>query len=265
MCIFSGAVESVNATRIFGRMTDDGVQYLVYQMDFSAEDEVAMILPFPCDKDRGEPEFINLEEFPGFFKGLDKQFPKPRTRGGTRGMMSKGISFSAPLAVHNVGAFEGSFVPTIEDFGRLDRRFQLPTASLDVMKVLYADFSFAVFKLKAGADQKVHPMAFKFPSAQLDTIFFPTVHVHDGGSVPEKETFDHALYVQVPSDKLERDLAAYKRKSDSRVEISPHSLTRNMPEKLQRAHQGILADARGFKVTLKGHYPNQDMPWSLDD
>lgn len=37
--------------------------------------------------------------------------------------------------------------------------------------------------------------AFSFPSAIPQTLFFPTVHIHDG-EVHEKAGFDHMLYCQ---------------------------------------------------------------------
>ena len=52
-----------------------------------------------------------------------------------------------------------------------------------------------MFKLKKG-DQKVHPMAFEFPRAVPEVLFFPTVHIHDR-TVPARARFDHALYCQV--------------------------------------------------------------------
>jgi hypothetical protein len=39
-------------------------------------------------------------------------------------------------------------------------------------------------------------MAFTFPRREPRALFFPTVHVHDGGSVPAEANFDHALYCQ---------------------------------------------------------------------
>lgn len=261
MCVFSGAVQSVSKTRIFGRLDDAGWQYLVYQMEFSADDEVAMILPFPADR-TGKPEFINLEKIPGFFKGLDKAFPQPRMRSTRGGMMTKGMSFSAPLEVHNVGAFEGSFVPTIDDFGRLDKRFRLPEATLESMKKLYQEFSFAVFKLKAGTNQKVHPMAFKFPSAQLDRVFFPTIHVHDG-TLPKYERFDHSFYIQVPESKLQQEITLWEETRPSHTEVSPESLIASIPDRLRDALQGVVTDARGLKMTMHGRFENVDIPFIL--
>ena len=62
----------------------------------------------------------------------------------------------------------------------------------------YADWGFAVFKLRKDATT-VHPMAFSFPNAHPGKgLFFPTVHIHDG-SVHAEEEFSHTLYCQTPS------------------------------------------------------------------
>ena len=55
-----------------------------------------------------------------------------------------------------------------------------------------------MFQLKKG-EKKVHPMAFEFPRRDPKTLFFPTVHIHDG-SVPAKADFDHALFCQVEGE-----------------------------------------------------------------
>src|SRR4029079_513166 len=97
------------------------------------------------------------------------------------------------LPVIPVGSFEASFVPTVNDFSRLDERFRLPGNAFDKLAG-YKKYGFAVFKLKPG-EQKVHPMAFEFPTASTSRLFFPTVHIHDG-KVHDRAGFDHALYCQ---------------------------------------------------------------------
>ena len=105
-----------------------------------------------------------------------------------------------PLRVHDVGSFEASFVPRIEDFERLGPRFQIP-ASIWSQVPEYSDYGFSVFKLKAGA-RKVHPTAFEFETRVAERLFFPTFHIHDGAIEP-KADFDHTLFCQardVPQD-----------------------------------------------------------------
>lgn len=194
MCIFSrNAV--VADTNIFARGAKEGRQFLVYSMKFTSKEDLAMILPIPVPTDCKEDavRFINLEKYPDFFTDLRAGFPVPN---GGRGHApsTKPDSFSAPLKVHEVGAFEASFVPTLKDFARLDARFKLPADTWDKLPT-YKDFGFAVFKLKMGSEQKVHPLAFEFPRAEPSKLFFPTVHIHDG-AVHARAKFDHALYCQ---------------------------------------------------------------------
>ena len=196
MCLFSGPVFSVSCTKIFARMSG-GHQFLVYEMTFSADQELAMVLPIPVLADSGEAavEFMSLEGYPDLFKDLKRLFPVPVARSGARSTGTHVLASSSILEVHDVGAFEASFVPTLSDFGRLDPRFQMDAAVWDALP-MYRDYGFCVFKLKAGRGQHAHPMAFSFPTRDPAKLFFPTVHVHDG-QVPAEATFDHELYAQL--------------------------------------------------------------------
>jgi hypothetical protein len=79
---------------------------------------------------------------------------------------------------------------------RLDARFQLPREVWNALPA-YADWGFCVFKLKKQVTPRtMHPMAFEFPRRDPRSLFFPTVHIHDG-RVHETATFDHVLYCQI--------------------------------------------------------------------
>ena len=201
MCLFSGPVLSVSCTKIFARMSG-GHQFLVYEMTFSADQELAMVLPIPVLDGSGEAavEFMNLEGSPDLFKDLKRLFPVPRSASGALGPATQFLALNSILEVHDVGAFEASFVPTLSDFGRLDPRFQMDDAVWDALP-MYRDYGFCVFKLKAGRGQHAHPMAFSFPTRDSAKLFFPTVHVHDG-QVPAEATFDHVLYAQLAQPDL---------------------------------------------------------------
>jgi hypothetical protein len=197
MCIFSGAVEHVNNTKIFARLDESGErQAVVYSMDFGAAEELAMILPIPvaagCPEDA--VEFVDLSKYETLFEDLNKGFPQPRSARRSRAVASSNSAPRSALAVVSVGSFEASFVPTTKDFDRLDERFRLPA---DVWGKIgeYDDFGFAVFKLKEG-NQSVHPMGFWFPTRHSNRVFWPTVHIHDG-EIYEKAEFDHILYGQM--------------------------------------------------------------------
>ena len=210
MCCFSGPVERVERTRIFARFVAPARQLLVYQMKVAARAEVAMILPLPVPA--GSPEdavrFVSLEPYPHFFESLERAFPAPVSRSYSFAL-SGGIPQPAPLAVHQVGAFIASFIPTQADFARVDPRFRLPAAAFAAVPA-YATWGFAVFQLRdVGADaREVHPMAFEFPTARPDALFFPTLHVHDGRAHP-RARFDHVLYAQGSADESWRESAGW--------------------------------------------------------
>jgi len=199
--MFSQAVEVVAETNIFARRVD-GRQVLVYSLQYSAARDLAMILPIPVPPHSPDDAvtFINLERYPEFFADMRQGF-RPLTM-SFMSWTSASLG-TATLQVHDVGAFEASFVPGISDFGRLDERFRLPAGVWDKLPI-YSDHGFAVVKLKStGANTApVHPMALAFPHREPGVLFFPTVHVHDG-SVHPNALFDHVLYCQVAPDMYE--------------------------------------------------------------
>jgi hypothetical protein len=212
MCCFSQQVEMVADTNIFARSAN-GRQFLVYSMTYAAATDLAMVLPLPIPANPPEDavRFINLERYPNFFADMRRGFPEfPSTRSWS---LSRGPTAGAApkLQVHEVGRFEASFVPRIEDFDRLDERFRIPRDVWDQLPA-YRDFGFAVFKLKSSRARRaaalfrrlfgggssanpsltkapwwptrlpprqVHPMAFDFPRRNPDLLYFPTVHIHD--------------------------------------------------------------------------------------
>jgi hypothetical protein len=158
-----------------------------------ADADLAMILPLPIQSGINELDvkFINLSAYANFFDVLEAEvniyhnfLPPPRGGSPTK----------AKLLVRKVGSFEASFAPTRADLDRLDSRFRLDPAVWQQL-VIYEDFGFAVFKLRPGL-KRVHPMAFEFPRRDPTSLFFPTVHVHDGQNVPPRAEFDHGLFFQ---------------------------------------------------------------------
>lgn len=193
MCCFSRPVISVASTKIFARASDAGRQYLVYSMDIEADEVLAMVLPIPVAQPAKEDavHFIDMQAYPRFFRDLDSGFPSPPVADlAPEGIKSRGRE---TLEVHDVGDFVASFVPTRNDFSRLDEQFRLADNVWDKLPK-YRTYGFAVFQLKPGR-QSVQPMAFEFPRADPNRLFFPTVHIHDG-RVHRDAEFDHALYAQ---------------------------------------------------------------------
>lgn len=194
MCIFTGPVEQVARTEIFARGSG-GRQWLAYAMTLAAPREVGMVLPLPVPPRSPEDavRFVDLQPYAHFFRDLEGAFPRAGAPLAAEVALAGG---TAPtLAVQQVGAFEASFVPSPRDFPRLDPRFRIPPGAWRRMP-RYADFGFAVFKLRPGRGPTFfHPMAFEFPRRDPDSLFFPTVHVHDGERHAEAE-FGHVLYAQ---------------------------------------------------------------------
>jgi hypothetical protein len=109
----------------------------------------------------------------------------------------------------------------------------------------YADYGFAVFKLKAGK-KNIHPMAFEFPNREKGSLFFPTVHIHDG-KVHLTAHFDHALYCQ-PSEEGHPAVSGWRESSGH-----PDSFMR-----IEKTKNIILADQHCYKKEMRGRFRNRD-------
>ena len=245
MCCFSQPVVSVSATNIFARPADEGSQFIVYSMTLKARSDLAMVLPLPVKNgtDENGLTFIDLSDYPGFFADLRKGFPAPAVTAGTKGRAYEATAAPA-LAVIQVGSFEASFVPTSKDFSRLDERFRISDAAWKKLPT-YSDYGFAVFKLKSG-ESKVHPMAFSFPRRNTKSLFFPTVHIHDG-EVHSRAKFDHTLYCQ-PGE-LERPTIHEWQESYANA-------SRFMT--VDKSKGLILGDQHCYQKQLRGMLPNRD-------
>lgn len=272
VCCFSQPVVSVTDTNIFARMSTDGWQYLVYQMKFESMENNAIILPLPVElpaTDDDSLEFISLEAYGDFFKDLSKGFPLARSRAlpAAGGIDSAAPANRALLKVHDVGEFNASFVPRVADFDRLDEQFRIPPETWSEIPA-YADYGFAVFQLKS-LKGKPHPMAFRFRSRlsepNAETVFFPTVHIHDG-EVHAREAFDHKLYLQAPE--FDEACGAYQQRP--RLVTDPTTgYVRSKWEAGEfcdiRKSKGIL-DENGLvhQLEMRGRFANTDVLAKLD-
>ncbi len=257
MCIFSQPVVSVNNTKIFGRLSGKGTQFLAYQMTYESRDENAMILPIPVPQPASEEavKFIDLKSYEDFFKHLDKGFPfVPTGSIGCSAPTMKSASLDT-LQVFDVGSYIASFVPSLADFERLDPRFKLPIEIWDQIPE-YKEFGFAVFQLAAGT-LKPHPMAFEFQS-QNDEIFFPTVHIHDG-KVHGQEEFDHVLYMQHAG--LDSRVRGYRNSfsADPVTDLVRSKYQASNFCDLDRAKGLLLGDLLVHRKLLQDRLPNRDV------
>ncbi|RYD84070.1 MAG: hypothetical protein EOP84_06525 [Verrucomicrobiaceae bacterium] len=241
-------MEHVANTSIFVRPVGGGDQAVIYSMEINAQEDLSMILPIPVAQPSRENSvrFVSLKDYPNIFAGLRRGFPRQYEAGPAAGNALGGPpSRSAPLRVVQVGNFVASFVPTVADFSRLDEQFRLPEGVWEKLGG-YAKFGFAVFKLRKGHSQ-IHPMAFVFPSANPDHLFFPTVHIHDGEIHPRAE-FDHVLYCQVARRGLQ-SLAAW----------DESELPANRFVNAKMTHNLILPDHHVFRRTMLGEFANADV------
>ena len=172
MCCFTRPVDFVANTRIFARADGRGGQFLAYQMQYLAAEDLAMILPLPVrlPAHKDSVRFIALNRDRTFFDRLGNGFPdvteddvrragiplyaplvgkylEPRLTTVIGLASAKDGAAGGVLAVRRVGDYEASFVPQLNDFERLDPRFKLPRSTWDKIPA-YRDYGFAVFKLR---------------------------------------------------------------------------------------------------------------------
>jgi hypothetical protein len=226
----------VSQTKLFARV-DNGVQYLVYEMAIATSSDVAMVLPLPVAHVADDAvEFLDFSRAKGVFGELAKLFPIEDFLALSFDLRSMDAPRSK-LVVHTVGSFEASYVPTLGDMDRLDKRFRISDEIWNALPQ-YANAGFAVFKLRSGK-HTIHPMAMKFATAEPQSIFFPTVHVHDG-ELHATARFDHALYLQAPTPPA------------MKLELGTGKVS------VEHTHGAIAADLPVYRLRLHGERPNTD-------
>lgn len=264
MCMVTRAAK-VQSTRIFARIDGDE-QILVYQNKLDLKEPAAMILPIPeATAQEDAVKFIDMESESEFFNFLSYRFPMSQTLGLDGFKKRRSAMKSAPLKVETVGAFKASYVPSQDDFERLDPQFKFDPAIWEKLPQ-YEDFGFVVFRFQAGHN-KPHPMAFRFKTRHPEAIFFPTIHVHDG-ELHDKDDFDHILYTQANDgsfgqfetldDKIVHD--------DLRLNwVSSESLKDNWEQESELGDRSKLKPAELFdselplwRKAVRGRLPNND-------
>lgn len=246
MCMLSRPIKDIAATNIFVNDLSRGMCGTVYSMEIETAVPVAMILPVPVLHDSGDDalSFVDLSEYHEFFTDMDSLFPAPVSFGSSDG--SRGISHGGAktLQVHQVGAFKASYVPTFDDFNRLDEQFRLNPAVWSTLPD-YKSFGFAVFQFDPGAKKRIHPMAYKYPASNPTELFFPTVHVHDGRKADTTAHFDHKLYYQQSANFADvTDWEESWERPDFALKIGrTKGLVRNTDPIFRKRIKGTLANA----------------------
>ncbi len=255
MCCFAQPVDSVSRTRIFGRLTEQKSQFVAYQMRYASKITNAMILPIPIQaRARRSPiRFIDLSAYPEFFRHLERGFPKPKSLTESRTVESALQHDS--LQVHKVGQFEASFVPTIDHFEKLDPRFSISKNTWNKIPD-YSDYGFVVFQLQDLSGEP-HPMAFEFSTRLTDTVFLPTVHIHDR-EVHRREEFDHTMYVQNSDlDLVAGDYQGHKLWDLKSGWARSYASAENFID-TKRSKDLIAGDLKVHRKIMKGMFTNED-------
>jgi hypothetical protein len=254
MCIFSRPVDLVGSTRILVSSMKDGRHATIYQMAYEARADVAMILPVPVRPGIGDDalSFVDLSIYRDFFDELDRCcYPvTERPPGGGGGYGGERSPAPRPkLVVHEVGDFIASYVPSMDEFGRLEECFRLPAAAWETLPD-YSSFGFAVFQLQPGAElRETHPLAYHYPPAKPGELYFPTAHLHEGGPANARARFDHALYAQ--------PYKQHPNLESSSWDFSPILPGRKMD--LVKSKGLLSGDRRVGRLLLEGNFPNADL------
>lgn len=233
MGCFSGTVSRVANTRLFARVTPDATQFLVVQLEYTAPNDFALIvpLPTPLDANADAVRFLRFSNYAEFFSDLENGFPLTRNAPASGNQAQR-------VVTNLVGSFDASFVPSQQALAHLDERFRIPA---EIWKQLpeYSEFGFAVFKLRAGTNT-VQPLAFEFPTRNPQLLYFPTMHIQNG-KAPEEANFDHDLFCQARAGWLRSyDVAG------SFMDV-------------ERAQGVIAPNERVSRMTVQGRHPNSDI------
>ncbi len=257
MCCFAQSVDSVSNTKIFARLTDKGTQLLAYAMDYQSDVPNAMILPVPTTGREDALRFIDMSGYEDLFRDLQRGFPTVRPLFSKALPTSRAaVEDSAPLKVHKVGSFVASFVPTVDDFDRLDPQFVIPKETWGQVSG-YEGYGYAVFQLDEEAG-KTHPMAMEFETTLKQKVFFPTLHIHDG-EVHSHESFDHYLFLQHAG--FDSVVGAYDgpKTEDSKTRMVRSKLDAGAFTKADKSNGLIVPELLLHRKRLRGMLRNEDV------
>ena len=184
MCIIANPVVKVASTKIWVSPNKDGTRQLtIYSNNVDTMTKNAMILPVPTT-DADSIKFIDLSFYQNFFNDCKSCFRSTKlftySSGDTLGVTLSSNSLKrSTLAVHDVGSYKASIVPSLSDFDRLDTTvFRVDADLADMLKSTYSSgFAFIVCQLEKGS-VNYHPFAYTHTLAQNGKLFVPTKHWH---------------------------------------------------------------------------------------
>lgn len=214
MCIFSGSVESVGATKIlvskvyqsqiveqkekggrirrFKKPVGAPLQLVVYSnkviLNRNSHDSIsgtpgrtAMILPFPLIKGKNRVAVLNMNNYENFFDDVELLFPitQSRSYANDGSMLALGDDM---IEVMKVGSYDVSIVKNFENFSRLQfEKFNLDPDVTKLLKQYYGkNYGFMVCVLRPQA--RYHPFAYVHEVRSNGELFVPTRHYHGDSS-----------------------------------------------------------------------------------
>jgi len=175
MCIISGQVHSVGATKIFAIPSRAGTRQLTaYTNTVDTPADNLMCLPVP------NPETVEFEKVPeDLFDQCARSFQVMAARGTTLGVTRSALPDSRDeLVVQSHGSYDVVLIPSLNDVGRVPRHFA--TLTPDVIQFMRANYAanmgFLLCRLKPGK-MSYEPFAYSH-AITGPYLFVPTMHFH---------------------------------------------------------------------------------------
>ena len=202
MCIISGPITTVRATKIYCQPSLDGTRQLTVYSNMVQTDTADNLMVLPVLF----PETVEFETVPrDFWEQCRASFVpgiSPERSGWWAG--TRGPEVPAYLEVLTHGSYEVALAHTVEDLRRLRPDFaRLEPDVLEFLTTTYGGeqnygkrFGFIVCRLKSGATE-YEPFAYSHARrANSRHLFVPTMHFHRlGDEVATSEAdWDHEIY-----------------------------------------------------------------------
>lgn len=188
MCIISGLVHTVSATKIFVCPSQNGRRQLtVYQNAVDAPTENLMCLPVP------NPTTVQFETVPDdLMVHCARSIQREHTWGRTLG-----ISNDMPLTVVSHGSYDVVLAPSISALTQAPAGF---TVEHDVRRFLQEQYGshmgILLCRLKSGHTTYT-PFAYSHELLEDGSLFVPTKHYHTHMANPDaplQADWDHEIY-----------------------------------------------------------------------